>query len=413
SRWMLSRILNLTVNVNMYNPLHAGCRRMIELSCGIKMKRAEVINMQSMDNICFISSVVAALHPARSNTDRTYSYSHYMTVLNLINIMFPMMLNQIRKFENLNDISINTYYIEEQKEILSLWLIDRKRGKQLISYVQDPCNDNRTFCMNRGFVSPYALFSYKHKVEDPRNKLKNLTTAQSSCPVRTTSDSYDDSLLKYRFRRDNNCIAWFVEELKHISFMKHVDSIIDKNDQKKICITLHFINSFRFLAFFSSLEKLAYLDKNKLQIMQREFFNLSAENFNLLTSPTDYVLVVVDSTRIHDEHSNRPFCPRRKKPCILNISKTCLYEFHEYMLPLFHEKCKINRFDTNDYAINNAYNMLLINKKVPALMKGENNTCLNNSTQLKYTKIALSPYDDKQYIVPDSIDTLQCTLKYY
>ena len=65
--------------------------------------------------------------------------------------------------------------------------------------------------------------------------------------------------------------------------MKHVDSIIDKNDQKKICITLHFINSFRFLAFFSSLEKLAYLDKNKLQIMQREFFNLSAENFNLLT----------------------------------------------------------------------------------------------------------------------------------
>jgi len=28
--------------------------------------------------------------------------------------------------------------------------------------------------------------------------------------------------------------------------------------------------------------------------------------------------------------------------CILDISKTCLYEFHyEYMLLLFHEKCKI------------------------------------------------------------------------
>ena len=56
---------------------------------------------------------------------------------------------------------------------------------------------------------------------------------------------------------------------------------IDKNDQKKIRITLRFINSFKFLA--SSLEKLtSYLDKNKLRIMQREFFNLSAENFNLL-----------------------------------------------------------------------------------------------------------------------------------
>jgi len=28
--------------------------------------------------------------------------------------------------------------------------------------------------------------------------------------------------------------------------------------------------------------------------------------------------------------------------CILDISKVCLYEFHhEYMVPLFHDKCKI------------------------------------------------------------------------
>jgi len=56
--------------------------------------------------------------------------------------------------------------------------------------------------------------------------------------------------------------------------------------------------------------------------------------------------------------------------CIFDISKTCSYEFHEYMLPLYHEKYKvmymirtvlftilsrdvimkrdINRFDTSD-----------------------------------------------------------------
>ena len=34
--------------------------------------------------------------------------------------------------------------------------------------------------------------------------------------------------------------------------------------------------------------------------------------------------------------------------CILDISKVCLYEFHhEYMLPLFHEKCKIMYTDTD------------------------------------------------------------------
>jgi len=82
------------------------------------MKRA-VVNVRSLDNACFAWLVIAALYPVKSNTDRTSSYLHYTTVLNLSDIMFPT-LNQIRKFENLNNISINVYLIEEQKEILPL-----------------------------------------------------------------------------------------------------------------------------------------------------------------------------------------------------------------------------------------------------------------------------------------------------
>lgn len=181
--------------------------------------------------------------------------------------------------------------------------------------------------------------------------------------------------------------------------------------------------------------------------------------------------------------------------CILDISKTCLYEFHhEYMAPLFHEKCKImytdtdsliyniecddvyeimkrdiNKFDTSDYAVDNAYGIPLVNKKVPGLMKDENNgaimtkfiglrakmyalrvdgkkdmkkvkgvksnvvaksitfddytRCLHDEIEMtrqqssirsklhevytvSETKIALSPYDDKRYIMTDSTDTL-------
>ncbi|XP_025155988.1 uncharacterized protein LOC112588885 [Harpegnathos saltator] len=181
--------------------------------------------------------------------------------------------------------------------------------------------------------------------------------------------------------------------------------------------------------------------------------------------------------------------------CILDISKTCLYEFHhEYMSPLYREKCKvlytdtdsliyhvmsddvyelmkrdIARFDTSDYPQTNIYGIPLKNKKVPGLMKDENNGaimtefvglrakmyalkvegkkdtkrakgvkrniiartinfddythCLREeietSRRQSYirsklhevytvfeTKTALSPYDDKRFIMSDSINTL-------
>ncbi|XP_076638746.1 uncharacterized protein LOC143350559 [Colletes latitarsis] len=181
--------------------------------------------------------------------------------------------------------------------------------------------------------------------------------------------------------------------------------------------------------------------------------------------------------------------------CILDITKICLYEFHyEYMSPKHEQNCKIlytdtdsliyhircddiyesmmhniDRFDTSDYPTDNPYNMPRVNKKVPGLMKDENNgaimtefvglrakmyalrvdgkkdtkkvkgvktnviartitfddyaqclhreiemvrkqSCIRSKLHKVYTisesKIALSLYDDKRYIIPDSTDTL-------
>ena len=95
--------------------------------------------------------------------------------------------------------------------------------------------------------------------------------------------------------------------------------------------------------------------------------------------------------------------------CILDISKTCLYEFHhEYMAPLFRDKCKImytdtdsliyhvecddvyniikyniNGFDMNDYSIDNSYDIPLTNKKVTGLMTRTTVSSLLNSSRLE------------------------------
>ncbi|XP_071576945.1 uncharacterized protein [Temnothorax nylanderi] len=142
SGWALSRILNLTVNVNKYNPLRAGCN--IKLPQQIKLKGA-VINVQSMDNACFAWSVVAALHPAERHSERESSYPHYTTVLNLRDIEFPVTLSQIKNFERFNDVSINVYTVEGEKtpNVLPIRLTDLKREKHVnLLYVQEPRNDN-------------------------------------------------------------------------------------------------------------------------------------------------------------------------------------------------------------------------------------------------------------------------------
>ena len=88
---------------------------------------------------------------------------------------------------------------------------------------------------------------------------------------------------------------------------------------------------------------------------------------------------------------------------VLDVSKVCLYEFHyDYMHAKFGDRCKMlytdtdsllyqlqcddayeeiksdvrTRFDTSDYAIDNPYDMPRVNKKVPGVMKDENNGAL-------------------------------------
>ncbi|XP_077255644.1 uncharacterized protein LOC143893804 [Temnothorax americanus] len=289
SGWALTRILNLTVSVNKYNPLRAGGH--LELPKDIKVKNA-MINVLSMDNACFAWSVVAALHPAERNSERESSYPHYSRVLNLRDIEFPMTLSQIKQFERLNDISVNVYTIEGQKtsNVLPIRLTDHTSVKKHVNllYMQNPRDNNvghfawiknlsrlvssqlsmhhgQKYICNRClhyFSSSDKLQSHTvdcRKINDCAIKLpsednkwlcfKNhsrkerlpfVVYADLECVLQKTQPetehasyayqhhrvcsiayyvqcSYDETLSAYRFRRDNDCVAWFVEELKGLA----------------------------------------------------------------------------------------------------------------------------------------------------------------------------------------------------
>ncbi|XP_070169329.1 uncharacterized protein [Polyergus mexicanus] len=192
SGWALSRILDLTVNINKYNPMRAGCH--IKLPREITMKRA-VINVQSKDNACFAWAVVAALHPAENHVYRESSYPHYTTVLNLQDIEFPMTLSQIKKFELHNNISINVYCIEKENNIVPICLSEQKKDRHVnLLYMQDS-QDIRHFAwiknLSRLVSSQLSKKEHKKYICDRYDKLQSHIVdcrEMNECAIRLPSD---------------------------------------------------------------------------------------------------------------------------------------------------------------------------------------------------------------------------------
>ncbi|XP_011871801.1 PREDICTED: uncharacterized protein LOC105564195 [Vollenhovia emeryi] len=80
--------------------------------------------------------------PTERHAERESSYPHYSDVLNLRDIPMPMTLSGIKKFEQLNSISINVYSIDEknncERAIVPLRVADEKKEKHVnLLYLQD------------------------------------------------------------------------------------------------------------------------------------------------------------------------------------------------------------------------------------------------------------------------------------
>jgi len=84
--------------------MRTGCY--VKLPRDITTKKA-VINAN--DGQCVLRVVTT---PAEQNVNRTKSYPHYASVLNLQDIQFQITLKDINKFERLNNMSILFFFIK-------------------------------------------------------------------------------------------------------------------------------------------------------------------------------------------------------------------------------------------------------------------------------------------------------------
>ncbi|GBN67380.1 hypothetical protein AVEN_149573-1 [Araneus ventricosus] len=129
SGWVIDEILFLEVNTCIYHPLAASSY--IPLPPVIAKKQA-IINIKNNDDKCFLWCVLAALHPVEKNPQRVSKYMTFVNEMKLDNISFPTPLSQIRRFEKMNNVSINVFGFDGEVFPLKITAAGKERHINLL-----------------------------------------------------------------------------------------------------------------------------------------------------------------------------------------------------------------------------------------------------------------------------------------
>ncbi|KAK5650776.1 hypothetical protein RI129_001805 [Pyrocoelia pectoralis] len=132
SGWALYEVLHLKTNINSYVPFVGGLSTFVKVPYFIAVKHA-VVNVQNDDEYCFLWAVVSALHPIHDHSDRVWNYPHFSEVLKYDSINFPIKLDDIKKFEKLNNLAINLFCIRGKAVLPFVLSNNQKSDKQPIN----------------------------------------------------------------------------------------------------------------------------------------------------------------------------------------------------------------------------------------------------------------------------------------
>lgn len=142
SGWTLSKLIELVIYNNKYEAIRGSS--FIVLPNIIKRKRA-VINVENTnDNLCFMWSILAALHPEVEFPEIAISYLDFITELNFQCLEYPVELKKIQYFECENfNISINVYGFDDHTmKIYPLRLTKNVKEKHIHLLLLQTIGDN-------------------------------------------------------------------------------------------------------------------------------------------------------------------------------------------------------------------------------------------------------------------------------
>ena len=114
SGFVLMRVLTHELQISKYVPLKAD--GWIELPAVLKNKKA-IVNPKNTDNQCFKWAVLAGIMQPTNHPERVTQYALFVDDWDWSMLEWPVSLNQIPKFEEKNNISVNVYGCKVKKHV--------------------------------------------------------------------------------------------------------------------------------------------------------------------------------------------------------------------------------------------------------------------------------------------------------
>jgi len=166
SQWVVDHIIDFRVTLAPFRPAQGSS--FLPTPSEIAVKKA-VVNVQNYnDELCFLYSILAALHPVqhRQNLSRVSHYKPYLSELDVTGLSFPLSVRDVSKFESLNaDIAVNVMTFDERQPI-PLYVSphrDRKHNVHLL-LLADENTQHYTLVKNLSRLDPNITeeHSYAH-----------------------------------------------------------------------------------------------------------------------------------------------------------------------------------------------------------------------------------------------------------
>lgn len=306
SGWFFYETDSLIVEFARYKPLKGSS--FIELPKWIKDKKA-CINVKNNDNQCFKWAILSAQYNIQKDPQRVSKYKEHENKLNFEGIPFPVELDTIDTFENLNNLIINIYKIHDTNEEIEILRISKK-----IVSVEDNSKAINLLLIENENANHYCwIKNFSKLVTSQISKNEHKKFYCFKCLSAFTSEDRLTNHLKYC--TDHKKVKLPEKGNNILKFQKHWTT-------QKV--------PFRIYADFECI--LTKLDKNEEVIETQLISNTLAKNiikFKTDKSETEcehiacgYCYVVLNQNKVHDfklfrgENSAEHF--------INSIHKTCL-----------------------------------------------------------------------------------------